>query len=243
MAGGLGHAHALERPEAPPPAPRAAGDRLGDRCGPGRRRRPRRGRRLAGRRRRLRGRRRSRSRRSRSAPATPSPPPGRALEGFDGHVLVLDAAAPLLTAEHLATLVAEHEREQAARDDPLLRVGPTAAVRADHPRRRRHGRGDRRGRGTRPPSRRAIRELNSSIYVFEAAPLWEALGRLDAHNAQGELYLTDTIAQHRRRRRSRRRLGLPRRARDARDQHARRAGGRGAPSSATGSTRRTCSPA
>jgi bifunctional UDP-N-acetylglucosamine pyrophosphorylase/glucosamine-1-phosphate N-acetyltransferase len=43
------------------------------------------------------------------------------------------------------------------------------------------------------PEQRAIRELNSSIYVFEAEPLWDALTRLDPHNAQGELYLTDTI--------------------------------------------------
>ena len=37
-------------------------------------------------------------------------------------------------------------------------------------------------------------ELNSSIYVFAAGPLWTALEKLDPHNAQGELYLTDTIA-------------------------------------------------
>jgi bifunctional UDP-N-acetylglucosamine pyrophosphorylase/glucosamine-1-phosphate N-acetyltransferase len=30
--------------------------------------------------------------------------------------------------------------------------------------------------------------------VFEPGPLWESLEKLDAHNAQGELYLTDTIA-------------------------------------------------
>jgi bifunctional UDP-N-acetylglucosamine pyrophosphorylase/glucosamine-1-phosphate N-acetyltransferase len=41
---------------------------------------------------------------------------------------------------------------------------------------------------------RAVRELNSSIYVFESGPLWEALGHLDTDNAQGEVYLTDTIA-------------------------------------------------
>jgi bifunctional UDP-N-acetylglucosamine pyrophosphorylase/glucosamine-1-phosphate N-acetyltransferase len=43
-------------------------------------------------------------------------------------------------------------------------------------------------------AQRAISELNSSIYVFEAAPLWESLDKLDTRNAQGELYLTDTIA-------------------------------------------------
>jgi len=37
-----------------------------------------------------------------------------ALEGFDGRVLVLDAAAPLLTSEDLAALVGEHERRGAA---------------------------------------------------------------------------------------------------------------------------------
>jgi bifunctional UDP-N-acetylglucosamine pyrophosphorylase/glucosamine-1-phosphate N-acetyltransferase len=44
------------------------------------------------------------------------------------------------------------------------------------------------------PEQREIRELNSSTYVFSAGPLWEALDKLDARNAQGELYLTDTIA-------------------------------------------------
>ena len=46
---------------------------------------------------------------------------------------------------------------------------------------------------TRPPSNALIRELNSSIYVFDAAHLWQALERLEAHNAQGELYLTDCV--------------------------------------------------
>jgi bifunctional UDP-N-acetylglucosamine pyrophosphorylase/glucosamine-1-phosphate N-acetyltransferase len=36
-----------------------------------------------------------------------------------------------------------------------------------------------------------IGEVNSSIYVFEAAKLWPALDRLEPQNAQGELYLTD----------------------------------------------------
>ena len=40
----------------------------------------------------------------------------------------------------------------------------------------------------------AIRELNTSIYVFDADALWPALERLEPHNAQGELYLTDLVA-------------------------------------------------
>jgi bifunctional UDP-N-acetylglucosamine pyrophosphorylase/glucosamine-1-phosphate N-acetyltransferase len=39
----------------------------------------------------------------------------------------------------------------------------------------------------------AIREINTSIYVFRSAALWPALDRLQPKNVQGELYLTDTI--------------------------------------------------
>ncbi len=41
---------------------------------------------------------------------------------------------------------------------------------------------------------REIREINSSIYVFDAAVLRSALGRLGRDNAQGEVYLTDVLA-------------------------------------------------
>ncbi|KMM46414.1 bifunctional N-acetylglucosamine-1-phosphate uridyltransferase/glucosamine-1-phosphate acetyltransferase [Cellulomonas sp. A375-1] len=41
---------------------------------------------------------------------------------------------------------------------------------------------------------RAIGEINSSIYVFDAAVLRSALGRLGRDNAQGEVYLTDVLA-------------------------------------------------
>src|SRR5207248_1967651 len=39
----------------------------------------------------------------------------------------------------------------------------------------------------------ALGEVNSGIYVFRSAKLWPALERLEAHNAQGELYVTDTL--------------------------------------------------
>src|SRR5206468_1945091 len=39
----------------------------------------------------------------------------------------------------------------------------------------------------------ALKEVNSSIYVFAAVKLWPALERLRPENAQGELYLTDTV--------------------------------------------------
>jgi bifunctional UDP-N-acetylglucosamine pyrophosphorylase/glucosamine-1-phosphate N-acetyltransferase len=43
------------------------------------------------------------------------------------------------------------------------------------------------------PGELALREVNSGIYVFRSEKLWPALERLDAHNAQGELYVTDTL--------------------------------------------------
>jgi bifunctional UDP-N-acetylglucosamine pyrophosphorylase/glucosamine-1-phosphate N-acetyltransferase len=42
-------------------------------------------------------------------------------------------------------------------------------------------------------AQRAIGEVNSSIYVFEADKLWPALERIEPVNAQGELYLTDAV--------------------------------------------------
>ncbi|HHV61514.1 MAG TPA: bifunctional UDP-N-acetylglucosamine diphosphorylase/glucosamine-1-phosphate N-acetyltransferase GlmU [Firmicutes bacterium] len=43
------------------------------------------------------------------------------------------------------------------------------------------------------PEEAAIREMNTSIYCFRAASLFECLKRIDASNAQKEYYLTDTI--------------------------------------------------
>jgi bifunctional UDP-N-acetylglucosamine pyrophosphorylase/glucosamine-1-phosphate N-acetyltransferase len=39
----------------------------------------------------------------------------------------------------------------------------------------------------------ALKEVNSGIYVFAAAKLWPSLDRLRPQNAQGELYITDTL--------------------------------------------------
>ena len=43
------------------------------------------------------------------------------------------------------------------------------------------------------PEELQTREVNSSIYVFRAEALWPALDALEPHNAQGELYLTDSV--------------------------------------------------
>ena len=43
------------------------------------------------------------------------------------------------------------------------------------------------------PEERAIREINAGIYVFDAAALRAALGKLSTDNEQGEEYLTDVF--------------------------------------------------
>src|SRR6202012_4610293 len=47
--------------------------------------------------------------------------------------------------------------------------------------------------GDATPEELELTEVNSGIYVFRAAKLWPALARLESHNAQGELYVTDTL--------------------------------------------------
>jgi bifunctional UDP-N-acetylglucosamine pyrophosphorylase / glucosamine-1-phosphate N-acetyltransferase len=115
-----------------------------------------------------------------------------ALEGLDGDVLVVSGDAAAITGELLGRLLETHRREGAAatvlsfdRDDPaaygrVVRSGDgslSAIVEA----------------GDASENELALKEVNSSIYVFAAAKLWPALERLRPENAQGELYLTDTV--------------------------------------------------
>src|SRR3954469_1808649 len=115
-----------------------------------------------------------------------------ALEGFDGDVLILSGDAPLLTPELLEGLVEEDRRNEAAAT--TLRFEPSRPLP--------YGRivRDAAGRvsaiveeGDASEEEQAIRELNSSTYVFDAAELWDALDQLKPDNVQGELYLTDTV--------------------------------------------------
>ena len=114
-----------------------------------------------------------------------------ALEGAD-EVLVLSGDTPLLTSALLEELLAAHRRDGAAAT--VLTFEP-ADVRA-------YGRVVRRSDGSveaivesgdASPEQLALRECNSSIYVFRTTQLWPALERLQPVNAQGELYLTDAV--------------------------------------------------
>src|SRR4051812_30605682 len=115
-----------------------------------------------------------------------------ALDGFDGDVAVLNGDVPGLTAELFRDLLATHRGANAAAT--VLSFEPPDA--------RAYGRIVRDGSGrlariveARDASEEelTLTEVNSGIYVFRAEKLWPAIDRLEAHNAQGELYVTDTL--------------------------------------------------
>ncbi|MFZ0342574.1 MAG: NTP transferase domain-containing protein [Gaiellaceae bacterium] len=114
------------------------------------------------------------------------------LDGFDGDVLVLSGDVPALRSETIRALVETHRTAGAAAT--VLSFEPEDAGA--------YGRIVRDGDGRlariveaadASPEELALGEVNSGIYVFQADKLWPALERLDANNAQGELYVTDTL--------------------------------------------------
>jgi len=115
-----------------------------------------------------------------------------ALAGTNGDVLVLNGDVPALLPETVRELVATHRAANAA----------ATVLSFEPPDVRAYGRIVRDGDGRlariveaadASPEELALRELNSGIYVFRAEKLWPALERLEPHNAQGELYVTDTL--------------------------------------------------
>jgi len=114
------------------------------------------------------------------------------LEGFDGDVLVVTGDAATITSDLLGRLVQTHRDEGAAATVLSFEPEEPGA----------YGRIVRGTDGTleaiveardASEAQLATREVNSSIYVFDAQKLWPALERLQPNNAQGELYLTDTV--------------------------------------------------
>jgi len=113
-----------------------------------------------------------------------------ALAGFDGPVVVLAGDGPLIRGETIAALVRRHVEADAAAtlataviDDPS---GYGRIVRDDQ------------GAFTgiveekeAAPEQRAIREINPSVYCFDAQRLFAALERVERSERSGEYYLTD----------------------------------------------------
>ncbi|MCW2607200.1 MAG: bifunctional UDP-N-acetylglucosamine diphosphorylase/glucosamine-phosphate N-acetyltransferase [Frankiales bacterium] len=118
-----------------------------------------------------------------------------ALGELSGTVVVTPGDAPLLTAETLAALVQQHEQAGAA----------TTLLTAVLPDPTGYGRVVREGDGVArvvehkdaTADERAIDEIATGVYAFDAAHLREALGRLSTDNAQGEHYLPDVVGLHR----------------------------------------------
>ncbi|HEY2327841.1 MAG TPA: bifunctional UDP-N-acetylglucosamine diphosphorylase/glucosamine-1-phosphate N-acetyltransferase GlmU [Gaiellaceae bacterium] len=115
-----------------------------------------------------------------------------ALWSFEGDILILSGDTPLLTEALLRELVDTHRSEDAAAT--VLTFVPNDAREYGRVIRGKKGRVQRIVEGKdATPDEREIREVNSSIYVFRSDALWPALEQLEPKNAQGELYLTDTI--------------------------------------------------
>ena len=117
------------------------------------------------------------------------------LAGASGTLVLLSGDVPLLRPETLRALVDTHQERRAAAT--IL----TAAV--DRP--DGYGRIIRDGGGITAivehkdatPAQRTICEINSGIYAFDVAPLFEALKQIGSSNAQGEYYLPDLVTIYR----------------------------------------------
>lgn len=112
-------------------------------------------------------------------------------------LLVLSGDVPLVGAEAIAELLDAHATQGAAAtmattvlDDP---AGYGRVVRDADGEVQRVVETKREGDSTQ--AEREIREVNTGIFVFAAGPLRLALPRLDADNAQGELYLPQVLEQ------------------------------------------------
>jgi bifunctional UDP-N-acetylglucosamine pyrophosphorylase / glucosamine-1-phosphate N-acetyltransferase len=109
-----------------------------------------------------------------------------------GTILILAGDTPMLTGQSLAQLLEGHHAG-----------GFTASVlTAEHPEPTGYGRIIRGDDGSllriveekdADEFEKAIEEINSGVYAFDAVKLAGAIGKLRNDNAQGELYLTDVI--------------------------------------------------
>jgi len=119
------------------------------------------------------------------------------LRDASGTLVLLSGDVPLLRPDTLASLVRRHEKRLAAATvltaivpspegyGRIVREGGQIAAIVEHK--------------DASPADREIREINSGIYAFDIAPLFEALHAIGSSNAQGEYYLPDLVRIYRRR--------------------------------------------
>jgi bifunctional UDP-N-acetylglucosamine pyrophosphorylase/glucosamine-1-phosphate N-acetyltransferase len=110
----------------------------------------------------------------------------------DGTIVVLAADMPLLQQQTMEALIDRHRSTGAA----ATILTAVVARPQGYGRIVRHG-----GRVTgivedrdATDDQKTIAEINTSVYCFDAARLWSALGQVKPDNDQGEYYLTDAIA-------------------------------------------------
>lgn len=114
------------------------------------------------------------------------------LPDFDGTVLVVPGDSPLLTPDTLERLVGEHERGNATATLLTARApDPTGYGRVIRDETEAVRRIVEQRDAT--ETERAVREINTAVGAFDAAPLRDALKRLRADNAAGEEYLPDVV--------------------------------------------------
>jgi bifunctional UDP-N-acetylglucosamine pyrophosphorylase/glucosamine-1-phosphate N-acetyltransferase len=122
------------------------------------------------------------------------------LRDREGVVLLLSGDVPLLTHETLSSLISAHVARDAAAtvlttivDRPY---GYGRIVRSKDEITRIVEERDA------SPAQREIKEINSGVYALALGPLFDALKTIGSENAQGEYYLPDLVAVHKRRRRT-----------------------------------------
>ena len=119
------------------------------------------------------------------------------LAGQTGTLVLLSGDVPLLSAGTVRRLLETHSATRAA--TTVL----TAVVERPYGYGRIIRAGDRIARIVEEKdastAQRRICEINSGIYAFDMAPLFDALRSIAARNVQGEYYLTDLVAGYRRR--------------------------------------------
>jgi bifunctional UDP-N-acetylglucosamine pyrophosphorylase/glucosamine-1-phosphate N-acetyltransferase len=112
------------------------------------------------------------------------------LENSDSLLLVLSGDVPLIKAETLQKLIAQHRASGAACTILAVRLeNPTGYGRIIRDANDNFQRIVEQKDAT--EEERKVREINSGIYCFETTDLFAALRRVEPKNQQGEYYLTD----------------------------------------------------
>lgn len=116
------------------------------------------------------------------------------LKGYKGDVMVVCGDTPLLRSETLENLWKKHKESGAATtiltsiyEDPfgygriIKENGKVKAIVEQK---------------DATPEEALVKEVNAGVYVFDSEKLFDALGKIDNNNKNGEYYLTDVIKIH-----------------------------------------------